>query len=41
MTTGAGVAGEPQRGHPPLRALVTVLTVAISGGLDAKRILEA
>jgi cytochrome oxidase Cu insertion factor (SCO1/SenC/PrrC family) len=33
MTTGAGVAGEPQRGHPPLRALVIVATVAICVGL--------
>jgi hypothetical protein len=37
MTTGAGVAGEPQRGHPPLRVLVTV---AISG-VDAERIVKA
>ena len=41
MTTGAGVAGEPQRGHPPLRALVTAVTVATSDGFDAKRIVKA
>jgi hypothetical protein len=41
MTTGAGVAGEPQRGHPPLRALVTVATVATSDGLEPKRIVKA
>jgi hypothetical protein len=41
MTTGAGVAGEPHCGHPPLRALMTVMTVATSDGVDAERIGKA